>query len=253
MIAKPGSMLRANGQPNVAARSAAGAGLAGRPLLTEVIYSQDWYGPFCRRRGDRASDTAAKRDPEPVLDALPPAPSTALLSAEEAKERLREIVEGFFFRRLRTEDGKAIRRLLVKSPPGLGKTRQAVHWAICYREGKDRPRFLGDFNEAGVPAQTSIFVPRHQLAEELREVIQAAFRERDELITVPILRGRENGGEAGKAPCRRRREARELGRKGLPIYTISASAGQTANGHSAPTLPGVSTSRPGRRPTAPRS
>jgi hypothetical protein len=48
--------------------------------------------------------------------------------AEEAKERLREIVEGFLFRRLRGEDGKHIRRLLVKSPPGLGKTREAIGW-----------------------------------------------------------------------------------------------------------------------------
>jgi hypothetical protein len=50
---------------------------------------------------------------------LEPPPSTVLLSAEEAKERLREIVEGFFFRRLRSEDDKRISRLLVKSPPGL--------------------------------------------------------------------------------------------------------------------------------------
>jgi hypothetical protein len=28
-----------------------------------------------------------------------------LLSAQEAKDRLREIIEGFFFQRLRTEDG----------------------------------------------------------------------------------------------------------------------------------------------------
>jgi hypothetical protein len=78
---------------------------------------------------------------------------------------------------------------------------------------------VGDFNEAGVTAQTSIFVPRHQLAEELGRVIQEAFRERGAPITVPILRGRENGGEEGNAPCRRWREARELARKGLPIYT----------------------------------
>jgi hypothetical protein len=58
-----------------------------------------------------------------VLDTLPPSPSTALLSAQKASERLREIVEGFFFRRLRAEDGKAIRRLQVKCPPRLGKTR----------------------------------------------------------------------------------------------------------------------------------
>jgi hypothetical protein len=154
---------------------------------------------------------------------MPPTSSTTLLSAQEAKERLREIVEGFFFRRLRTEDGKRIRRLLVKSPPGLGKTREAIDWAIHYQAeqaGKDGTRLsIGDFNEAGVTAQTSIFVPRHQLAEEMRGVIECAFRERGELITVPILRGRENGGEEGNAPCRRWREARELARKGLPIYT----------------------------------
>ena len=37
------------------------------------------------------------------MDKLPPSPD-ALLSAQEAKERLREIVEGFFFRRLKGED-----------------------------------------------------------------------------------------------------------------------------------------------------
>jgi hypothetical protein len=105
------------------------------------------------------------------LDTLEPLPDTALLSAQEAKDRLREIVEGFFFRRLRTEDSKTIRRLLVKSPPGLGKTREAIEWAIAYQTeqaGKDGTRLpVGDFNEAGVTAQTSIFVPRHQLAAEL--------------------------------------------------------------------------------------
>src|SRR5580704_2223349 len=38
-----------------------------------------------------------------ALDTLEPIPSTTLLSAQEAKDRLREIVEGFFFWRLRTE------------------------------------------------------------------------------------------------------------------------------------------------------
>jgi hypothetical protein len=78
---------------------------------------------------------------------------------------------------------------------------------------------LADYNEAGVPAQTSIFVPRHHLAEELKGVIEQPFQDRGEPITVPILRGRENGGEEGKAPCRRWREARALAKKGLPIYT----------------------------------
>jgi hypothetical protein len=157
------------------------------------------------------------------LDASSPAPTPDLLSAEKAKERLREIVEGFFFRRLKGEDGKHIRRLLVKSPPGLGKTREAIDWAVTYQAEQQRkgPRDLlvADQNEAGVAAQTSIFVPRHQLAVELREVIERAFQDRGGATTVPILRGRENGGEEGKAPCRRWREARALARKGLPIYT----------------------------------
>jgi hypothetical protein len=140
--------------------------------------------------------------PLPALGTLEPPPSAALLSAEEAKERLREIVEGFFFRRLRSEDDKRISRLLVKSPPGLGKTSGAMHWAIRYQaeqEGKDGIRLsLGDFNEAGVPAQTSIFVPRHQLAGELREIIEGAFLERGKVIKVPILRGR--GGRERALP-----------------------------------------------------
>jgi hypothetical protein len=167
------------------------------------------------------------------LDGSQSTQQTALLSAEEAKDRLREIVEGFFFRQLTTEDGKRVGRLLLKSPPGLGKTTQALDWAIRYREGKDGARrlLLDDVNEAGVPAQTAIFVPRHGLAEEIKQGIGEAFRERGEVICVPILRGREHGGEEGRAPCRRWREARELVRKGLPIYTNLCQ--RRANGQSA--------------------
>jgi hypothetical protein len=157
------------------------------------------------------------------LDASSPPPSPDLLSAQEAKEKLRELIEGFCFRRLKGEDGKHIRRLLVKTPPGLGKTREAIDWAVTYQaeqQGKGpRDLLVADQNEAGVPAQTSIFVPRHQLAEELRGVIERAFQERGERIAVPILRGRANDGEEGKAPCRRWREVRELTGKGLLIYT----------------------------------
>ena len=95
--------------------------------------------------------------PWPALDTLESPPSAALLSAEEAKKRLREIVQGFFFRRLRSEDGKRIGRLLVKSPPGLGKTTQPVELAIHYQAeqvDKDGTRlWIGDLNEAGVPAR----------------------------------------------------------------------------------------------------
>ena len=90
----------------------------------------------------------------PALDTIEPIPSTTLLSAQEAKDRLREIVEGFFFQRLRAGDARRVGRLLVKSPPGLGKTRETIHWAMCYQaeqEGKDGTRLLvGDFNEAAL-------------------------------------------------------------------------------------------------------
>jgi hypothetical protein len=155
-----------------------------------------------------------------VLDTLPPS-STALLSRQEADLKLREVVEGFFSQRLRTDDGKRIRRLLVKSPPGLGKTTKAIEYAIRYQEEQDgKDRLLdADFNEAGLPAQTAVFVPRHQLAVELKGDVERAFQNRGEPIEVPILRGRENGADEGNAPCRRWREARKLARKGLPIYT----------------------------------
>jgi hypothetical protein len=42
--------------------------------------------------------------PRAALDTFEPIPSTTLLLAQEAKERLRGIVEGFFFRRLKGED-----------------------------------------------------------------------------------------------------------------------------------------------------
>jgi hypothetical protein len=111
-----------------------------------------------------------------VLDASPPTPSIPLLSASEAKERLREIVEGFFFRRLTSEDGKRIRRLLVKSPPGLGKTREAIDWAIRYQAeqaGKDGTRLsVGDFNEAG--DRTAAFI--HARMIEYDDLPRAACR-----------------------------------------------------------------------------
>jgi Rad3-related DNA helicase len=36
---------------------------------------------------------------------------------------------------------------------------------------------------------------------------------------VPVLRGRDHEAAKDNAPCRRWREARELGRKGLPVYS----------------------------------
>ena len=80
---------------------------------------------------ERAAASSSSRSPGAALDTLVPSSTPTLLSAQEAKERLRKIVEGFFFRRLKAEDGKRIGRLLIKSPPGLGKTREAIDWVIC--------------------------------------------------------------------------------------------------------------------------
>ena len=64
--------------------------------------------------------------PRAALDTLEPIPSAVLLSAQEAKDRLREIIEGFFFRCRDGEGQPPARHLLVRSQPGLGKTGQAV-------------------------------------------------------------------------------------------------------------------------------
>jgi len=75
--------------------------------------------PVSRRHdGDAGCNLAASGTKLRTLDASEPNPTTAFLSAEEAKERLREVVEGFFFRRLRGEAGGRGGRLL---------STQAVH------------------------------------------------------------------------------------------------------------------------------
>jgi hypothetical protein len=164
------------------------------------------------------------RNRRTVLEPTPPQPSTSLLSALEAKDRLREIVEGFFFR-LRSDQGQPpARHLLVRSPPGLGKTKEAMEWATRYQteqEGKKSILHLSrsDITPTGVWAQVAIFVPRHELAREVKEVIE---RNREDLgapVEVPVLRGRDNEAAKDNAPCRRWGEARELGRKGLPVYS----------------------------------
>lgn len=47
---------------------------------------------------------------------LEPPPTTVLLSAEQDKARLREIVARFFFRWLKGEDDEHVRQMLVKFP-----------------------------------------------------------------------------------------------------------------------------------------
>ena len=158
------------------------------------------------------------------MDTLELPCTTALLSAQEAKDRLREIVEGFFYRRRRGQGEPALRQLLVRSPPGLGKTKEAMEWATRYRteqEGRDGILQMSriDITAAGAKAQVAIFVPRHELAREVKEVIERNRAQLGALVNVPILRGRDHEAAKDNAPCRRWREARELGRKGLPVYS----------------------------------
>jgi hypothetical protein len=158
------------------------------------------------------------------LDVLQQTPSSTLLSPEEAKERLREIVEGFFFRRRKEEGAVPARHLLVRSPPGLGKTKEAMEWATRYQteqEGKKSILQLSrrDVTSAGAWAQVAIFVPRHELAREVKEVIERNRGELGAPVEVPVLRGRDNGADKGRAPCQRWREAQDLGGKGLPVYS----------------------------------
>jgi hypothetical protein len=92
------------------------------------------------------------------------------------KERLRKIVEEFFFRRGRQGE-TAARHLLVRSPPGLGKTKEAMEWATRYQAEQDAAPLLeiclDDVTEGGAIAQTAVFVPRHALALEIKEVIES--------------------------------------------------------------------------------
>jgi hypothetical protein len=128
--------------------------------------------------------------------ALQQTASTILLSAQEAKERLREIVEGFFFRRRDAQGQVPARQLLVRSPPGLGKTKEAVEWATRYQTQQAQSPSISrlsrlDITPAGAWQQVAIFVPRHELAREIKEVIE---RNREKLkapIEVPVLRGRD--------------------------------------------------------------
>jgi hypothetical protein len=150
-------------------------------------------------------------------------PNKTLLSAEQASEQLRNIIEKFFSWSLQTEGGKTISRLLVKSPPGLGKTREAMDWATQYQTDREQrtkkfgPRRVGELMD--LKGRFALFVPRHALATEIKSVIEDGYQKLGRSIEVPILRGRDHDADNGRAPCRRWQEARQLGRKGLPVYS----------------------------------
>lgn len=148
-------------------------------------------------------------------------PNQPLLSAPEAKQQLQDIVEKFFFWTLQGEDGQVATRLLVRSPPGLGKTKEALDWATQYQtDGERRPRRFGlRIMEALLKRNVTVFVPRHALAAEVKEVIEENLRKLGRSVEVPILRGRDHDAANGNAPCQRWLEVRTLGEKGLPVYS----------------------------------
>jgi hypothetical protein len=192
-----------------------------RPL-TRIGYPM---GRLHATRVDRARLARRhSRNPNALLDTPPPAPSPTPLSPEEAKARLREIVEGFFFRRRDDQAQMPTRQLLVRSPPGLGKTKEAMEWATRYQTEQAASPSIArltrlDITPAGAWQQVAIFVPRHELAQEVKEVIECNREALGAPVQVPVLPGRDNGADEGQAPCHRWREARQLGSKGLPVYS----------------------------------
>jgi hypothetical protein len=129
--------------------------------------------------------------------------------------------------------------LLVRSPPGLGKTKEAMEWAARYRTEQAAKKsildlYRDDITGGGARAQVAIFVPRHELALEVKEVIERNLAALGKPAPVPILRGRGHDADKGAAPCRRWREARALGRKGLPVYSNLCRRTQERQVHTCP-------------------
>jgi len=87
--------------------------------LTQIAYSRVLSARFAHGGGaDELGIPLANH--WPALDGLPPTSSPALLATPDARDRLQGIAWWTFFRRHRTGDGKRIRRLLGKTPSGLG-------------------------------------------------------------------------------------------------------------------------------------
>jgi len=123
------------------------------PLHPDLVFLanavEGWFAKLTRQRLKRGVFTSIARhprDPGP-LPPMPPTPSTTLLSIQQAKERMREIVEGLFFRRLNTEDGGGLcdlvqhqgGDLLYGAPQGLS-ARGARRGAGDARRGTFRSR-----------------------------------------------------------------------------------------------------------------
>jgi hypothetical protein len=129
-----------------------------------------------------------------VCSPRPTMPNKTLLSAEQAAERLRNIVEKFFSWSLKAEDGKTISRLLVKSPPGLGKTREAMDWATQYQTDREQGtrkfggRRVGELMD--LKGRFALFVPRHALATEIKSVIEDGYQKLGRSMPISGWNGR---------------------------------------------------------------
>ena len=151
-----------------------------------------------------------------------------LLSAKQADAELKGLVEAFFLRKLK-EPGtdKPAHQVLMKSPPGLGKTTHALEWAFKYQRRQESKAEKGEILELtwddigahGVIAQTAIFAPRHYLAKQAKSLIESYSKMLGHPITVPILRGRGHEAEQVNAPCKRWKEAGAFARVGLPVWS----------------------------------
>ena len=154
-----------------------------------------------------------------------------LLSAEQASEQLGNIVEKFFSWNLKSEDDKIITRLLVRSPPGLGKTREALDWATQFQT--DRERRTGGFGgrrlmELALRRNVAVFVPRHALADEVKEVINGTSG----ALAGATLRfpSSEAGITTQKTRTRRACDGARLGPSAKRVCLFTATCASAAGG-----------------------
>ena len=152
-----------------------------------------------------------------------------LLSPEDAALRLVDTLKDYFtWKMANPETGKPSTRVLLKSPPGLGKTQTAFEQAIDYQleMGEGQPytfsqaakHSIGDVGRTGI-ARTLIITHRHHLAREAKERIETTQKKRDLPANAPILRGRTHKTEESDPPCKRWKEVAALQKKGYPVFS----------------------------------
>jgi hypothetical protein len=108
-------------------------------------------------------------------------PQRSERAAAARMQRLREIVEGFFFRHHDDQGQPLARHLLVKSPPGLGKTKEAMEWAPA------------DFDPAPAAFDCRLGMPRTGAVEAMTDtrlgcLLWGVVDHLDYLLTLASLR-----------------------------------------------------------------